>query len=77
MTSVAERMMSAWAPLIAVEQLLGAEALLHVDDVPCVSEAVETAVCDGFGHQDAGHRGPILLRTGPVPPTGWAAQARM
>ena len=43
-----------------VAQLLGVEPLLHVDGVPRVAETVEAAVSDGFGDEDAGHRGPIL-----------------
>ena len=60
MTVVADRMISAWAPLTALEQLLGDEPQLHVDVVAGGAEAVEAAVGDLLGDQDAGHRGPIL-----------------
>ena len=54
-TVVAERMMRAWAPTTASTQLLGAEVELEVDVVAGGPEAIEPAVGDLLGHQDARH----------------------
>ena len=60
MTLVAERMISACAPGDDVEQLLGRQAELHVDLVAGGAQAVEAAVGDLFGDEDASHGGPSL-----------------
>ena len=59
-TSVAERMIRACAPGIAVEQLVGGQPELHVDLVAGGAEAVEAPVGDLFGDQDASHRPSCL-----------------
>ena len=46
--------------LDGLDQLLGAQALLHVDGVASSAEAVEAAVSDGFSNKDPCHRGSIL-----------------
>ena len=64
-TVVAERMIRAWAPTMAVEQLVGGQPEPHVDLVAGGAQAVEPAVGDLFGDQDARHRTPCL----PLAPT--------
>ena len=59
-TSVAERMIRAWAPAIAVEQLGRRQVEADVDLVAGGAEAVEAALGDLFGDQDASHRPPCL-----------------
>ena len=55
MTLVAERMIRAWAPATASSSSSGRELELDVDVVAGGPEAVEPAVGDLLGHQDAGH----------------------
>ena len=69
-TVVAERMIRAWAPTIAVEQLLGGQPDPHVDLVAGGAEAVEPAVGDLFGDEDAGHRTTCLPPPLAPTPTG-------
>ena len=59
-TCVAERMMSARAPGIAAEQLLGAQPLLHVDLVARLGQQVEPALRDLLRYQYPCHRGGLL-----------------
>ena len=67
-TWVAERMISASAPTIAAEQLLGRQIGLDVDGVAGRAETVETAFGDRFGDEDARH-GVMLIGC------GWAHQS--
>ena len=46
--------------LDGLDELLGAQALLHIDGVASSAKAVEAAVSDGFSYKDPCHRGSIL-----------------
>ena len=46
--------------LDGLDQLLGAQALLHIDGVASSAKAVEAAISDGFSNKDPCHRGSIL-----------------
>ena len=46
--------------LDGLNELFGAQALLHIDGVASSAEAVEAAVSDGFSYKDPCHRGSIL-----------------
>ena len=59
-TVVAERMIRAWAPTTASSSSAGDRPRLHVDLVAGGAEAVEPAVGDLFGDEDAGHRTTCL-----------------
>ena len=54
-TVVADRMIRAWAPGMAATSCLGVEVELEVDLVAGGPEAVEAAVGDLLGDEDAGH----------------------
>ena len=54
-TVVAERMIRAWAPAHGLEQLLGVRSSWRSTSWPAAAEAVEAAVGDLLGDQDAGH----------------------
>ena len=68
-TLVAERMMRAWAPSTASSSSFGRQVEAHVDLVAGRPQAVQAAVGDGFGYQDARH-GLILTAPLDPPPTG-------
>ena len=71
-TWVEERMMRAWAPGIASQQLLGVQPGLHVDVVAGGTQGVEPSVGDLLGDEHSGHRAslapaPRHLQPPPVP----------
>ena len=53
-------MISAWAPDDRLEQLLGAQPLLHVDLVARLGQQVEPALRDLLRYQYPCHRGGLL-----------------
>ncbi len=59
-TCVAERMISACAPGIDLEQFVGGQVEADVDVVAGGTEAIEASVGDFFGDQDASHRPSCL-----------------